>query len=146
MNTKLYKQVHRLAIELLKFADSNNQEQFNRAYAELKQVCDNNIDDDHKNHPVQWETLGDFTDDLNDSLEIYQTALDCAVRREAIDYQASISYTMAQLFNELEQFDAAFEKAKSAKALCEQVDDSELLREVIALNKQLIKAHKEREA
>ena len=52
---------------------------------------------------------------------------------------------MAQLFNELEQFDDAFEKAKSAKALCEKVDDSELLREVIALNKQLIKAHKERQ-
>lgn len=146
MNTKLYKQVHRLAIELLKSADANQEQKFKRSYDELKQICESNEADDHKNHPVQWETLADFTEDLNEAIAIYKTALACAVRRETIDYQASISFSMALLLNEMEQFDEAFELAKSAKQLCEQVDDSELLREVIALNKQLIQAHKERSA
>ena len=146
MNTNLYKKVHRLAIELLKSADEENEASFKASYALLKQLCEENADDDHKNHPVQWETLADFTDDLEEALVIYQQALDCAIRREAIDYQASISFAMAQLLNETERFDAAFDKAQSAKALCEQVNDSELLREVLALNKQLSNAHKKRNA
>ena len=146
MNTNLYKQVHRLAIELLKFDDAGNDAKFTDSYKRLKQLCEDNADDNHKNHPVQWETLADFTEDLNEALVIYQQALDCAIRREVVDYQASISFSMAQLLNETEQFDAAFEKAQSAKALCEKVNDSELLREVIALNKQLSNAHKKRNA
>jgi hypothetical protein len=144
MNTNLYKQVHRLAVELLKADDEENAANFKASYDKLKQLCEDNADDNHKNHPVQWETLADFTEDLNEALVIYQQALDCAVLRESVDYQASISYSMAQLFNETEQFDAAFEKAQSAKTLCEQVDDSELLREVTALNKQLSSAYKKR--
>lgn len=146
MNTNLYKQVHRLAIELLKFDDEGNDTKFQESYTRLKQLCEDNANDDHKNHPVQWETLADFTEDREEALAIYQQALDCAVKREATDYQASISYSMAQLLNETEQFDAAFEKAQSAKALCEQIDDSELLREVTALNKELSIAHKKRNA
>ena len=118
MNTNLYKQVHRLAIELLKADDENNQANFTAHYNHLKQLCEDNVDDDHKNHPVQWETLADFTEDLEEALVIYQKALDYAVIREAIDYQASISFSMAQLLNEIERFDDAFEKAKAAKALC----------------------------
>ncbi|MFT5117064.1 MAG: hypothetical protein ACI9NY_000592 [Kiritimatiellia bacterium] len=146
MNTNLYKQVHRLAIELLKSADENNEVSFKAHYAQLKQLCEDHVGDDHKNHPAQWETLADFTEDLEAALVIYQQALEYAVLREAVDYQASISFSMAQLLNELERFDAAFEKAQSAKVLCEQVDDNELLREVIALNKQLVSAHKKRSA
>ena len=97
MNTNLYKQVHRLAIELLKSADADNEAKFKASYAQLKQLCEENMSDDHKNHPVQWETLADFTEDLDEALAIYQQALDCAVLREAVDYQASISFSMAQL-------------------------------------------------
>jgi len=144
MNTNLYKKVHQLAIELLKADDSNNDPIFQVYYQELKQLCEDHQHDDHKNHPVQWETLADFTNDLDAALVIYQQALDCAILREADDYQASICFSMAQLYNETQQFDAAFEKAKAAKTLCEKVDDNELLREVIALNKQLIRAHEKR--
>jgi hypothetical protein len=146
MNTNLYKKVHRLAVELLKAADAEQENQFQVAYDELKVLCEENKTDAHKNHPVQWETLADFTEDVNEALAIYQQALDCAVIREAEDYQASISFSMAQLLNESEQFDQAFIMAKSARNLCENVDDNELLREVIALNKQLIAAHKQRQA
>ena len=145
MNTNLYKQVHRLAIELLKSDDEGNDSNFKENYERLKKLCEDNAGDEHKNHPVQWETLADFTEDLDEALAIYQQALDCAVLRESVDYQASISFSMAQLLNETERFDAAFEKAQAAKALCEKIDDSELLREVIALNKQLSSAHKKRE-
>jgi len=146
MNTNLYKQVHRLAIELLKADGEGNDANFKEHYAQLKQLCEENADDDHKNHPVQWETLADFTEDRDKALTIYQQALDCAMLRESVDYQASISFSMAQLLNEIERFDEAFEKAQSAKTLCENIDDSELLREVIALNKKLSSAHKKRNA
>jgi hypothetical protein len=146
MNTNLYKQVHRLAIELLKADDEDNTASFKESYERLRQLCEENADDNHKNHPVQWETLADFTEALDEALTIYQQALDCALRRESVDYQASITFSMAQLLNETERFDAAFEKAQSAKILCEKTDDSELLREVIAFNKQLSSAHKKRNA
>ena len=90
MNTKLYKKVHTLATELLEAAENDDGELFSRHYLELKTLCDDNENSD-KNHPVQWETLADFTEDLQQALAYYQKALGYAEKIDAKDYMASIS-------------------------------------------------------
>jgi len=146
MNTKLYKRVHQLAIELLKAADAENEANFDSHYQELRSICDDNAADEHRNHPVQWETLADFTEDADEALAIYQQALELAEKRDAVDYQASISFSMAQLLHELKRNDDAFAAANKAKSLCESITDNELLREIHALLKALTKEHKAKQA
>lgn len=54
MNTKIYKKVHTLAIELLKADDKEDEQAFTRLYQELKALCYDNEGNETKNHPVQW--------------------------------------------------------------------------------------------
>lgn len=137
MNTKIYKEVHRQAIELLKAADSENEEKFMQIYSELKALCEDNENDDVKNHPVQWEALADFTDDTEAALVVYQKALAYAQAIDAHDYIASIGYSMAMLLNESEQKEAALVLASQASESIPHISDSELKREIYALIKEL---------
>lgn len=146
MNANLYKRVRQLAVDLLSAAEASKEADFKRLYQELKAICDDNQADDHKNHPVQWETLADFTEDADTALKIYTKALNLAVIREAVDYQASIHFSMAQLYFEMTQFDHATQHANEAKTLCEHINDPELLRETHALIKAIAKAHKKPKA
>ena len=63
MNTKIYKAVLSLTDDLLAAAQEENQVKFDGYYNTLKQLCEEHANTD-KDHPVQWETLADFTDDL----------------------------------------------------------------------------------
>lgn len=139
MNTKIYKQVHTYAIELLKAADSDDEVRFMAIYTELKALCEDHEADAVKNHPVQWEALADFTDETEEALPIYQKALDYAKVIHAHDYIASIAYSMAMLLNESGQVDNARQLALTAKESVGNVTDNELKREIIALLKLLNK-------
>ncbi|KKK65785.1 hypothetical protein LCGC14_2970630, partial [marine sediment metagenome] len=71
MNTKLYKQVYALAAELLEAAEADDDPLFDRLYEQLRALCYEHEADEVKNHPVQWETLADFTGDCSEALDIY---------------------------------------------------------------------------
>ena len=81
MNTKIYKRVLSLTDNLLAAAQQKNQSRFDGYYLELKQLCEEHETTD-KDHPVQWETLADFTDDLALAVTIYKQAL---VKAQAIN-------------------------------------------------------------
>ena len=133
MNTKLYKKVHTLAIELLKAADEENDQRFEQFYAELKAICYDNEADEIMNHPVQWETLGDFTEDGEEALAFYQKALDYAQAIDAKDYAASTSYAMASILQEAGDNERALELAKLAHNMASEGPDAELRKEIKAL-------------
>ena len=135
MNTKLYKKVHTQAIEMLKAADSEDDANFQRLYEELKELCEEH-EDTEKNHPVQWETLADFTEDEALALDIYTKALDYAQAIEARDYMASICYAMALIYKENDA-EQALKSAKQAATHAENIEDKELQREIRALVKSL---------
>lgn len=137
MNTKLYKQVHTLAETMVKAVAKSNQATFDRCYEELKQLCVDHENIERKNHPVQWETLADFTEDSELAQQYYQKALGYAEAIENQDFIASINYASAVLSIEEGKPELAVPKLQVADVAAGQTGDSELQREVKQLLKKL---------
>ena len=129
MNTKIYKRVLSLTDSLLMAAQEQNQTKFDGYYSQLKQLCEDSEKTD-KDHPVQWETLADFTDDLALAVTIYRQAL---VKAEAInskDFCSSIGFSIATLKVELGDETGAIEHLEKAKISCNKIIDKELKAEI----------------
>jgi hypothetical protein len=136
MNTKLYKKVHQLAGNLMKAAVKEDRETFTALFGELQSICDDNEQTD-KDHPVQWETLADFTEDLAEAVTAYAKAL---VKAEAInskDFMSSIAFSMATLQVELGLEDAAIESLQKAQVSANKIEDKELKTEITELLEEL---------
>ncbi len=137
MNTKIYKAVHDLAEKLMVAARKEDQQSFNELYTELKLICDENENSD-KDHPVQWETLADFTEDLKDAVAIYIKALAKATAINSKDYMSSIAFSMAALQVELGQLNEAIENLKKAKVSANKIVDKDLKAEIDELLESLL--------
>lgn len=137
MNTKIYTSVHNLASELMTAANKEDQEAFDSLYEVLKSICLNNEGTD-KDHPVQWETLADFTEDLDEAIVIYQKALAKATAINSKDFMSSIAFAMATLQIELGQTAAAIENLQNAKISSNKIEDKELKAEIHDTLKELL--------
>jgi len=136
MNTKIYKKVLSLTDSLMTAAQEKNQTKFDGYYLELKQLCEFYETSD-KDHPVQWETLADFTDDLALAITIYEQAL---VKAEAInskDFRSSIGFSIAALMVVLGDKAGAIEHLETAKISCNKIVDKELTAEIHDLLEEL---------
>lgn len=120
---------------MLLAADEEDDERFINYYQQLKTLCDE-YEDKPENHPVQWETLADFTENITDAMAIYKKAMDYAQSINANDYIASISYAMAMLFKEQDEKEQAVDSALIANKHAAKTEDQQLQREI----KQLLKA------
>lgn len=129
MNTKIYKRVHSLAEDLMSAVQTKDQTLFDNCYSELKNVCDTNEDSD-KDHPVQWETLGDFTEDRTLAIAIYDKALLKADAIKSKDFQSSIGFSIASLKLELGDKTSAIAYLSKAKISCKRIPDFELKEEI----------------
>lgn len=129
VNTKIYKSVYILAEELLEANNRRNQEAFDALYVDLKAICTDNENTD-KDHPVQWETLADFTEELDEALVIYQKALEKAIKINSKDFMSSIAFSMAVLQVELGQTEAAVINLQNAKISANKIEDKELKNEI----------------
>jgi len=129
MNTRIYKEVLSLAKALMTCANKKDQTGFDANYKKLKTICDEN-DGTDKDHPVQWEALGDFTDDLEEAIAIYDKALQKAAAIKSIDYLSSIGYSAAQLKLELGDNAGAIEYLEQAKIHSNKIIDKELKAEI----------------
>lgn len=132
MNTKIYKSVHGLAEKLMDAASKDDRSTFEALYAELKAICQEN-DNTDKDHPVQWETLADFTEELDEAVEIYALALDKSMAINSKDHMSSIAFAMATLQIELGRTDEAIENLKNAKVSANKIEDKQLKSEIHAL-------------
>ena len=139
MNTKIYKEVLFFAKELMSCAHKKDQENFDDHYQELKLLCEEN-DNTDKDHPVQWETLGDFTDDLEEAISIYDKALTKAETINNKDYLSSIGYSAALLKVELGDNTGAIQYLEKAKIHSNKIIDKELKAEIHDLLKELQEA------
>lgn len=136
MNTKIYKRVLALTDDLMAADQENNQAKFDGYYLQLKQLCEEHENTD-KDHPVQWETLADLTNDLAEAVTIYEHAL---VKAEAInskDFRSSIGYSIASLKVELGDKVGAIEHLEKAKISCNKIIDKELKAEIHDLLEEL---------
>ncbi len=129
INTKIYKSIYVLAENLLEADSKNDQKTFDMLYAQLKNLCIENEKSD-KDHPEQWETLADFTEDLEEALVIYQKALDKATAINSKDHLSSIAFSMAELQLELGQTDAAIQNLQNAKISANKIEDREFKVEI----------------
>ncbi|CAA0103903.1 Uncharacterised protein [BD1-7 clade bacterium] len=129
MNTKIYKAVYDLAGELMEAANREDRETFDALYADLKAICIDNENTD-KDHPVQWETLADFTEDLDEALGVYAKSLEKSIAINSKDYMSSIAFTMATLHIELGQTDLAIERLQDAKISANKIEDKTLKSEI----------------
>lgn len=137
INTKIYKSIYVLAEKLLEADSKNDQKTFDALYAQLKDLCIENEKSD-KDHPEQWETLADFTEDLDEALVIYQKALDKAAAINSKDHLASIAFSMAELQIELGQTDAAIKSLQNAKISANKIEDKEFKVEINELLAKLL--------
>jgi cell division protein FtsL len=137
INTKIYKLVYSLSEKLMDAANKNNREQFESLYAELKAICIDNENTD-KDHPEQWETLADFTEELEDAVTGYEKALEKAIAINSKDHMSSISFSMATLQIELGQTDAALKNLKDAKISANKISDQDLKVEIDELLETLL--------
>ncbi|MBE0368376.1 MULTISPECIES: tetratricopeptide repeat protein [Pseudoalteromonas] len=136
MNTKLYKSVLSITDHLMGAAQEQNQGTFDRYYAELKQLCEHNENSD-KDHPVQWETLADFTDDLALAVTIYEHALTKAEALNSKDFCSSIGYSIGALKAELGDHTGAIAHLEKAKISSNKIIDKQLKSEIHDLLEEL---------
>lgn len=137
MNTKIYKAVYILAEELLDASNRGDEQAFDSLYNELKTICTEN-DNTDKDHPVQWETLADFTESLEAAIALYKKALIKAKAINDKDYMSSIAFSMALLQVELGQTDAAIQNLKDAKISANKIEDKALKNEIHELLESLL--------
>jgi hypothetical protein len=137
MNTKIYKSVHTLAEQLMAASEKEDRTEFDALYTELNAICIDNENTD-KDHPVQWETLADFTEELEDAILGYEKALKKAVAINSKDYMSSIAFSMATLQLELGQTDAAIKNLQAAKISANKIEDKEFKMEINALLDSLV--------
>jgi len=137
MNTKIYKAVHDLAEKLMKAASKEDRVQFDLLYGQLQQICVDNENSD-KDHPVQWETLADFTEELEDALVLYAKALEKSAAINSKDHLSSIAFSMATLQLELGQTEAAIKNLKDAKISANKIEDKAFKAEINELLESLL--------
>lgn len=137
INTKIYRAIYNLAEELLEADSKEDQARFDQLYAELKAICEDNEGTD-KDHPEQWETLADFTADLDQALVIYDKALAKATAINSKDHLSSIAFSMAELQLEMGEKEAAIESLKNAKVAADKIEDKEFKQEIDALLEKLL--------
>lgn len=137
INTRIYKSVYSLAEKLMEADKKGDKAAFDSLYAELKAVCIDNENTD-KDHPEQWETLADFTEDLEEALAGYEKALEKAVAINANDHMSSIAFSIATLQIELGQTDAAIKNLQEAKTNANKIDDKEFKTEIDELLETLL--------
>ena len=139
MNTKIYKSVHVLAEKLMAAAEKEDRATFDACYTELNSICIDN-EATNKDHPVQWETLADFTEDLEEAVAGYVKALEKSVAINSKDHMSSIGYSMACLQIELGLTQEAIKSLEDAKISANKIEDKQLKAEIDALLEGLLKA------
>ena len=137
MNTKIYKSVYDLAEEPMKAASKEDQVAFDALYAELEGICIEN-ESTEKDHPVQQETLADFTEELEDAMTGYAKALEKSIAINSKDHISSVAYSMATLQIVLGQTEAAIENLQTAKTSSNKIEDKELKAEIEELLESLL--------
>tara|TARA_B110000908_G_scaffold76568_1_gene92145 strand:+ start:298 stop:720 length:423 start_codon:yes stop_codon:yes gene_type:complete len=129
INTKLYKAVYSLSEKLMAAAKKDDIEVFGSLYAELNAICLDNENTD-KDHPEQWETLADFTEDLQDAVVGYKKALQKATAINSKDHMSSIAFSMGTLQLELGETEAAVKNLQHAKVSANKIADKDLKKEI----------------
>mgnify|MGYP000742303143 FL=1 len=129
MKAPLYDEILDICQQIANASSESNDEVRNNACKNLQKLCATN-QDSPKDHPLQWEALGDFTEDGDLAMDIYEIALASAEKLNLATFTASIYLAMAQRQQEFEESDKAIEYAKQAETASVNIDRDELKQEI----------------
>jgi tetratricopeptide (TPR) repeat protein len=118
-----------IATKMIEHSEANDIDNFEALYKQLKTLCESNAAG-KLNHPVQWETLADFTQDIDDSIALYKKALSIAEELKEHQYSASIQYSLAERYSASNNQKLALKHANAAKVLAAKYDDDVLQNEI----------------
>lgn len=143
INTKIYKAIYGLAEGLVEADRKGDSAEFLSLYGRLEAICLDN-DGTDKDHPEQWETLADFTEDLETALVIYEKAQAKALAINAKDHLSSIGLSMAKLQVDLGKKEAAIKSLESAQVCANKIEDKQLKAEIDAFLEGLLVGQEEK--
>jgi len=129
MKAPLYNDILKLSQEIATASSDNDETSRLAACQNLQKLCATN-QDSPTDHPLQWEALGDFTEDGDQAIDIYQIGLSTAEKMNLDNFQASIYLSMAQRYNEFNELDSALEYAKLADNVAKNITSDELKTEI----------------
>ncbi|MGV2870767.1 hypothetical protein [Colwellia sp. E150_009] len=129
MKAPLYNEILEICQQIANASTEGNDEARTNACKDLQKLCATN-QDSPKDHPLQWEALGDFTEDGDMAMDIYDIALASASKLGLATFTASIYLSMAQRQQEFEESDKAIEYAKQAEIASVGINDNELKEEI----------------
>jgi hypothetical protein len=95
MRPPLYGAVHDLAVAIVNASADADEARAAESYAALRNLCESNAGGE-RDHPLQWEALGDFSESHAVALAAYEKGLQCAVRLRLPEYMASIKFALAE--------------------------------------------------
>jgi len=125
MHAPLYDVVHGLALDIANASAAKNNELAVDAYDSLKELCESQ-ENSELNHPLQWEALGDFSENHKDALKAYEKGLVSAEMLGLSEYSASIKFAIAESFLEQQSLSEAKKFATEASAEANKTNDNEL--------------------
>lgn len=129
MKPPLFDEVLRLSYDIVNAIELENTKDKWDTYQELKGLCELNKNT-KKDHPIQWEALGDFTINDEQALNIYAQALSCSESLGLDEYSASIYLATAERCYDLDNTEKAIELLLKANRLAEPTDNLELRSEI----------------
>ena len=129
MNSEIYENVKDLACDLVNASGVGDTVEHWRLYQELEKICTVN-EGSIRDHPFQWETLADFTNDDSASILIYEKAFELAKKSDLSEYMASIKLAQAERYSSIGISDLAYSVAKEANEYAKTGNDLELRKEI----------------
>jgi len=129
MKAPLYDEILEICQQIANASAEGNDDNRNNACKNLQKLCATS-QGTPKDHPLQWEALGDFTEDGDLAMDIYEIALVSASKLQLPKFTTSIYLAMAQRQQEFNEPEKATEYAKQAEIASENIDDDELKQEI----------------
>jgi hypothetical protein len=113
----------------LEMTNTDNNQSYWTSYNQLRELCEKH-EGTVLDNPFQWETLADFTSDKSEAIKLYLKALDLAKNSEELEYVASISLGLAELYLGLGQNNAVKIYIDTANEASKQTSDLSLRTEI----------------
>ncbi len=129
MKAPLYNDILKLSQNIANASSKNDDISRLEACNDLQKLCATN-QNSPKDHPLQWEALGDFTEDGDQAIDIYQIGLNTAEKMNLENFQASIYLSMAQRYKEFNELASALEYAETASRVAVNITSIELKSEI----------------
>ena len=132
MKAPLYDEILNICQQIANASANNNDDERKTACKALQKLCATN-QGTPKDHPLQWEALGDFTEEGDLAMDIYDIALTTADTLKLPTFTASIYLAMAQRHQEFDESSKALEYAKQAEMASRKIDNEALTQEIKSL-------------